>query len=156
MTEGIRNRGIVALIGVLAVTAVPGGCGFNDTLTTRGFISSGDQVCVTTFVRAGRFVTTHPEISGSEFLTHIGNAFGQAAPGFRRLPVRSEDEAMRDHVASSYASFARRLRTAARAPTTASQAAQAGHVFSAISVLAREMRNYGFQACGALPAAARQ
>lgn len=137
---------MLALAVVLA--SVPGACGFSDTLTSRGFIEEGDQICIDTLVRAGVNLNSQASVSGSEFLATIGSAYGSAAGRFRRLQIRRDDEAMRDRVVTGYSSFSRRLRAAARGAVPGSGSVEARRVFADAGALQRSMKAYGFQACG--------
>src|SRR5206468_5685058 len=89
-------------------------CGFSDTLTSRGFIKEGDQICIDTLVKAGVGLSSSQDVSGSQFLSTLGSAYGEAAAGFRGLEIRSDDEAMRDRVVAGYSSFADRFQNASR------------------------------------------
>jgi hypothetical protein len=145
MTSPPSNCAVLALGLVLA--SIFGGCGFSDTLTSRGFIAEGDQICINTLVRTGVGFKTRPDITAREFLASLGSAYGKAAAGFRRLDTRHEDEGMRDRVVAGYSSFARRLGADARGPSTGMRF-RASEVFSDASELQREMKAYGFRVCG--------
>lgn len=135
-------------VGVLLLTTL-GSCGFNDTLTSRGFIKEGDQICIDTLVKARVRLHSRANVTGPEFLATLGAAYGAAAVQFRRLDIRSQDEPMRDRVASGYSSFSQRLRAASRAPLGSGVGAtEARTVFVDASALQRSMKAYGFQACG--------
>lgn len=132
--------------GVLLVTTL-GACGFNDTLTSRGFIKEGDQICIDTLVKARVGLHSRSNVTGPEFLATLGSAYGAAAAQFRRLDIRSDDESMRNRVVSGYSSFSRRLRAASDAPL-GTGASQAQAVFVDAAALQRSLKAYGFQACG--------
>src|SRR3954465_15833450 len=108
MTATIRTT---AALTLSLVCVVIGSCGFNNELTTRGFIKSGDQICADTLVRAG--LTFSSTTSQPDFLRALGSAYGTAAARFHRLQVRSDDDAKRDRIVTRFASFSRRLTSAA-------------------------------------------
>jgi hypothetical protein len=146
-----------ALASALAcLTLLLAGCGFDDTLTRRGFVKAGDQICVETLARAGAELSTLNTVSGSTFLATIGSAYGQASARFRLLEIRDEDDSMRDRIVREYSSFSRRFSTASRSPA----ADQGGSpevvaLFSDTNALERDLRAYGFDACGRLRAASQ-
>ena len=133
-------------VGVLLVTTL-GACGFNDTLTSRGFIKEGDQICIDTLVKARVGLHAQANVSRSEFLSTLASAYGAAAARFRRLDIRSDDDAIRDRIVSGYASFSRRLRTAAEA-SLVSATAQAQAVYVDAAALQHSLKSYGFLVCG--------
>jgi hypothetical protein len=137
------SRPAVLVLGVLLASLL-GGCGFNDTLTSRGFIKEGDQICIDTLVKARIALHSRPGVTGSEFLSTLGSAYGAAAGRFRRLKIRSDDEAMRDRIVSGYSSFSTRFRAASRS----SDLSLALPIFTDVSGLQRGMKDYGFQVCG--------
>jgi hypothetical protein len=146
MTSPSSNCAVLA-VGVVLVSALAG-CGFSDTLTSRGFIEEGDQICIDTLVKAGISLNDRATLSGSQFLATIGSAYGSAAGRFRRLQIRSDDEAMRDRVVAGYSSFSRRLQAAARSGVPGGGSVEARRVFADASALQRSMKAYGFTACG--------
>lgn len=141
------NRNAAAALCLL-VASLLGGCGFSDTLTSRGFIEEGDRICIDTLVRAGVGLSSRPDVSGAEFLGTLGSAYGAAATRFRRLEIRSDDEAMRDRVVAAYSSFAERFRAASRSAPTGAGPSQGRGLFPDVSAQQRAMKGYGFQACG--------
>jgi hypothetical protein len=147
-TPLLRSRSITSCLTALVIASALTACGFSDTLTSRGFIAEGDQVCVDTLVKTGLGLSSQRGVTGSEFLSALASAYGRAAARFRRLDIRSDDEAMRDRVANRYSSFSRRLQVASLDAAAGTNPPAARVVFSEISALQRQMKDYGFVVCG--------
>jgi hypothetical protein len=131
----------VLMLSVAAVLLAS--CGFNDQLTTRGFVKNGDQICADTLVKTGLgFSST---TSQPDFLRALGTAYGDAATRFHRLDVRSDDDAMRDKIVDEYSSFSRRLDSAANGAGGSKDARQ---VFSKGATFEGQLKAYGFATCG--------
>jgi hypothetical protein len=129
------------MLGMSAVLLAS--CGFNNELTTRGFIKDGDQICADTLVKTGLgFSST---TSQPDFFRALGNAYGDAATRFRRLEVRSDDDAMRDKIVDEFSSFSRRLDAGANGPSGSNEARQ---VFSDGATFQEQLKAYGFSTCG--------
>jgi hypothetical protein len=137
----------VALALGLVVTSLLASCGFSDTLSTRGFVKEGDQVCIDKLVKTGIGLRSRG-LTGPEFLATLANAYGAAAGGFRRLDIPGRDESMRDRIVSGYQSGATGFLAASRASSPATASSQAAPVFADLAALQRQMRNYGFDVCG--------
>jgi len=134
---------IATVLAFGAICFLLGSCGFNDELTRRGFIKSGDQICVDTLVKTGlRFNanTSQPELLGA-----VGNAYGDAAARFRSLKVRSDDDPMRNKVVTRFTSFSNRLDAAAKGSAGAGEVES---VFSQGAELEGQLKDYGFDVCG--------
>src|SRR4051794_30642978 len=126
----------LTLLSLSLIALTLGSCGFNEELTSRGFIKSGDQICADTLVRTGLgFSST---TSQSDFLSALGNAYGDAAARFRRLDVRSDDDAMRDTIATRFAAFSRQLDAAATGGPT-----EARRIFAEGAAFEDRLRAYG-------------
>jgi hypothetical protein len=137
-----RNRALLLAAGMAILLSALAGCGFNDTLTTRGFIKAGDTICGQTLARTGAGFT--PSTSQADFLRAIGRSYGAAARRFRALDVRSDDQPIRNKVVAQYTSFSRQLESAAG---TADLARVRG-VFADSTDLQLELKSYGFDTCG--------
>jgi hypothetical protein len=147
MTSGPGMR--AALATALAVAAALSACGFSDTLTSRGFVKQGDQICVDTLVRTGVGLRSGEDVPPPEFLGALASTYGDAAARFQRLEVRTEDQETRDRVVDEYSSFSNRLQRGSKAAARGADAeAESGQVFSDISSQQEEMKTYGFDVCG--------
>jgi hypothetical protein len=118
-------------------------CGFNDELTTRGFIKNGDQICADTLVKTG--LGFNSSTSQPDFLRSLGNAYGDAASRFRRLDVRSDDDGMRDSIVAHFGLFSRRLEAGANGT---GDRADVRRVFAEGAIFENRLQDYGFATCG--------
>jgi hypothetical protein len=130
------------------------GCGFDDSLTRRGFISGGDGICADTIVRASvEFQASgdQPAPGGTEaLLTTTSRAYAAAANGFGGLKPREDDEEMRDRVVARFDQTAREMAAAAESTASgnAGATADARAAFVDLEAFAGELRRYGFELCG--------
>jgi hypothetical protein len=154
--EHAHGAGIVGsklVFPLLVLLLFASGCGFNDQLTRRGFISSGDFICSQTIIKA--YVDSQQAASRGrplprmEVIRSQADGYGAAARRIRALSVSSHDTAMRDLMATAFGATAGKLELASRAGGDA-QATRAA--ISAVAELAptfRAIRAYGFEKCAA-------
>ncbi len=142
----------LAIAAVAALAIVLPGCGFNDQLTRRGFIQTGDVICGQTILRS-IFAANHAAETGRR-LTQAGRvrslaqAYAAAAGRVRRLPVDDRDEAMRNRMAGAFAAESSRLAAASRQSAGAGVTRAVLRAYAAFAADARAMQAYGFNICG--------
>lgn len=129
------------------------GCGFDDSLTRRGFVAEGDTICGRTVVRTAIELQGDGGASRPDTGTVLGSlagAYGRAAEGFRELAVDDDDGSMRDRIASEFESISRSLRSASEATASGDPAGttEANEVFADAQESQRDFEAYGFKICG--------
>ena len=129
------------------------GCGFDDTLTRKGFVESGDALCGEAIGRAFLEIGDAPSTAAGldeEGIRTIAAGYSSIAAGVRELELREEDEAMRTAIANRYSETASQIDAAADDAAAGDPGAPAAAI-AAIEELrpfAAELRDYGFRACG--------
>jgi hypothetical protein len=143
-----KFRGLLALLVVgISLTGFMGGCGFSDTLTSRGFIKEGDQICIDSLVRTG--VALQPGLGIDRFLAALSTAYRNAARGFAQLDLREDDDPFRDRVVGVFGSASRRFEDASRRAVAGNGAeAATAPIFADVTALEKDMKAYGFDVCG--------
>lgn len=152
--RGVRFRyRSAAALAAAAFAAGTSGCGFDDKLTSRGFVKAGDLLCGEAIGRA--FIAVQQTPGGASGLDADGidtlaSGYARIADGLRGLEIRDEDEAMRDEMVRRYAETASRIRATAADATAGDPAAPAAAIAAIddLQPFAAELRDYGFQACG--------
>lgn len=149
----VGSRLIVPAVLALALLV---GCGFNDQLTRRGFINSGDLICAETIIKAN-FESAQAAARGqprspTEVVRSLAGGYGAAARRFATLEVSGDDKAMRDRMAAAFRATAQKLDLATRSAGGEAGVARAGiTALGAQRPAARAMQAYGFTRCGSRP-----
>lgn len=152
--RGVRFRyRSAAALAAAALAAGTSGCGFDDKLTSRGFVKAGDLLCGEAIGRA--FIQAQSTPGGTsgldaEGIETLASGYAGIADGLRGLDIREEDEAMRDAMVARYTETANRIRAIASDAAAGDPAAPAAAVAAIddLQPFAAELRDYGFQACG--------
>jgi hypothetical protein len=147
------------IAAVAAVAMLLPGCGFNDQLTRRGFIHSGDTICGTTILRsifaANAAVAQGRPVTQTGRVHSLARAYATAAVRIRKLPVSADDEAMRGRMARAFTAEASRLEAATHESPGAGVTGAVLRAYAAYAPAARSMQAYGFNVCGGSAAAQR-
>jgi len=135
---------IAAALAAATLAAAVSACGFDEQLTSRGFVKAGDGLCGEGLGRSFIAVQSTPGGAANldaDGIATIARSYAGVANGLRELDVRDEDEAMRDEMVRRYGETAERI----------AGSADAVSVVVAIEELrpfAAELRDYGFRVCG--------
>ncbi|MGH2923403.1 MAG: hypothetical protein ACRDKH_05170 [Solirubrobacterales bacterium] len=148
----LQSRAIAALAAT-ALAATMTSCGFNEELTSRGFVKAGDGLCGAAIGRA--FLAREGAPSGAggldpEGIATLARGYAGIAAVLRRLDIRDEDEAMRDEIVRRYTETASQIRGIAADAAAGDPAApaQAVAAIDELQPFAAELRDYGFRVCG--------
>jgi hypothetical protein len=131
---GIRSACLLC-IGMLAAA----GCGFDDTLTQRGFIVEGDRVCGETIVAAAGQTPGQTPTLGN-----LAQGYQGAAQGFQELEPPEEDLELRDRIVEQF----RRTGQGLQRLSTGGDPAAANRVFRQAAAFGQELQASGFTVCG--------
>lgn len=145
MHRWLPRRLALAGIGSLVASALAVGCGFDDTLTRRGFIQEGDAVCGTTFVEATIALQSDTSIPQARGVQSLAAAYADASRRLSGLAVDDEDAAMRDRMEQGFRELAGDLEAASEGPDVQGAAVEA---FARTRPLVVDIRDYGFVVCG--------
>ena len=151
LTRGNRSKrrlGLMVLTAAVATTLTA--CGFNDSLTRRGFIKSGDSICGQTVLKTAVALRAQGGVvvAPGPYLMRLGQAYADAARQVDALNVMEEDAAMRDRMVRGFDSTAAGLkRMAGHAASGGDIRAEATQVFTQAGMLLRPIRAYGFSEC---------
>jgi hypothetical protein len=115
------------------------GCGFDDSLTRRGFIEEGDRICGETIVAAAAQTPgTTPTLSA------LAQGYQGAAQGFGELEPAEGDLALRDRIVEQFTRTGRQL----QGLSAGGAADPAAPVFGQAAAFGRELQGFGFTTCG--------
>jgi hypothetical protein len=150
----VRSHFLAAVaVAATALATVTAGCGFDDKLTSRGFVAAGDHLCDVAIGRA--FLATQDASRGAggldaEGINTLATGFAAMAEGLRGLELREEDEAMRATMVGRYSQTANEIRAIAADAAAGDPGAPAAAVAAMddLQPLAAELRAYGFGVCG--------
>ena len=134
---------IAAALAAATLTAAVSACGFDEQLTSRGFVKAGDGLCGEGLGRSFIAVQRSGGAANldSEGIAAIARSYAGIADGLRGLDLREEDEAMRDEMISRYDETAEQIQGSAD-PVSVVVAIEELRPFAA------ELRDYGFRVCG--------
>jgi hypothetical protein len=134
---------IAVALAAAALAAAVSACGFDEQLTSRGFVKAGDGLCGEGIGRS--FIAVQRSGGGAnldaEGIAAIARSYAGVANGLRELDVRDEDEAMRDEMVRRYGETAEQIEGSAD-PVSVVVAIEELRPFAA------ELRDYGFRVCG--------
>jgi hypothetical protein len=134
---------IAAALAAATLTAAVSACGFDEQLTSRGFVKAGDALCGEGLGRSFIAVQRSGGAANldAEGIAAIARSYAGIADGLRGLDLREEDEAMRDEMISRYDETAEQIQGSAD-PVSVVVAIEELRPFAA------ELRDYGFRVCG--------
>lgn len=144
-------RGFV--LAAIALSAAASGCGFDDSLTRRGFVEEGDEICGQTVVRTAIELQSDPAAGQPEtetFLKSLARAYETAAEDFRELAIDDSDASMRDRIVSEFESISTGLGRAAAATASGdpSGTTEANQIFADARRTQAQFEDFGFDVCG--------
>ncbi len=122
-------------------------CGFDNALTSRGFLKEGDAICGETVFRTGVELDSRGSVGYTEFYGSLGDAYADAARRFEDLASREEDEDMQARTVSGFRRLSEELNAASSADSAAAPAA-GRDAFEQAERLFTQLRGYGFDLCG--------
>jgi hypothetical protein len=143
---------ISGLMAAAAISLAATGCGFDDKLTSRGFIEEGDRVCASaageSYVDVQR--SLRRGAGDEQAIRALARGYGSIAAGVRELDVIDDDEAMRDALVERYGQASARIEEAARSAAAGdpNAAADALTAVNDLQPFTRSVRAYGFKVCG--------
>lgn len=146
-----RGAAAAATAAILSYAGLA--CGFDDTLTRRGFIKAGDSLCseaigqTDELRRAGQ--GTDPA-SREATIDALGGGYSSVATGLRNLDLADSDTAMRDEMVARYRQAGAQIEALA-GDAAAGDAEALGELTGLRNELlqfARTLRAYGFAVCG--------
>lgn len=134
---------IAAALAAATLAAAVSACGFDEQLTSRGFVKAGDGLCGEGIGRSFIAVQRSGGAANldSEGIATIARSYAGVANGLRELDIREEDEAMRDEMIRRYDETAEQIQGSAD-PVSVVVAIEELRPFAA------ELRDYGFRVCG--------
>jgi hypothetical protein len=135
---------IAAALAAATLTAAVSACGFDEQLTSRGFVRAGDGLCAEGLGRSFIAIQRTPGGAANldaEGIATIARSYAGVANGLRGLDVREEDEAVRDEMVRRYSETAEQIAGSAD-PVSVVVAIEELRPFAA------ELRDYGFRVCG--------
>ena len=134
---------IAAALAAAALAAAVSACGFDEQLTSRGFVKAGDGLCGEGIGRSFIAVQRSGGAANldAEGIAAIARSYAGVANGLRGLDVHDEDEAMRDEMVRRYGETAEQIEGSAD-PVSVVVAIEELRPFAA------ELRDYGFRVCG--------
>jgi hypothetical protein len=150
----VRSHFLAAVaLAATALAALMAGCGFDDKLTSRGFVATGDHLCDVAIGRAFLATQDAQQAAGgldAEGINTLATGFAAMADGLRRLELREEDDAMRARMVTRYSETANEIRAIAADAAAGDPGAPAAAVaaMNDLQPFAAELRAYGFRACG--------
>jgi hypothetical protein len=133
-------------VAATTLAVVAAGCGFDDKLTSRGFIKAGDGLCNEALGRAFLATQSAGGLDAAGIQT-LASSYAGMADALNGLELREEDKEMRDSMVNRYNDTATRIRAAGGDPTAAVAAIEDLRPFVA------RLRDYGFRICGGREAA---
>jgi hypothetical protein len=148
-----RIAGALTVLAAASLVLLLPGCGFNDQLTRRGFIRSGDLICAQTFIRT-QVASREAAEQGhrppaTQVIGSLATGYGQAASRLRNLDVSGDDAAMRDRMVGEFNRLSQELGAAARSPGGDAGAALASvQAFTRAGPAIHSIQAYGFDLCG--------
>jgi len=134
---------IAVSLAAAALAAAVSACGFDEQLTSRGFVKAGDGLCGEGIGRSFIAVQRSGGAANldSEGIAAIARSYAGVADGLRGLDLREEDEAMRDEMIRRYSETAEQIQGSTD-PVSVVVAIEELRPFAA------ELRDYGFRVCG--------
>jgi hypothetical protein len=135
-----------------AVALTAAGCGFDEKLTSRGFVKAGDGLCNAALGRAVVATQSPGGASGldAEGVAALAQIYTGMAEALRSLELRDEDEAMRDEMVRRYGETGSQIRSLAADAAAGDPSAPASAVaaIDELEPFSAELREYGFRVCG--------
>jgi hypothetical protein len=144
---------VAAAAAVAAMSLAGPGCGFDDQLTSRGFITAGDSLCEEALGRSALLQQARAQgqpYSDEDVIRTLSNGYSSIAAGLRKLDLRDGDLEMRDAMVRRYEEAAARIDAAAGTASIGNPAAmeEAIAVIDGLRPFAATVRDYGFRVCG--------
>jgi hypothetical protein len=150
MRLGYRGAPIALVAAGLSIGAA--GCGFDDRLTSRGFVEAGDTFCERAIGRS--YIELQQAqgqaSSGEEVIRTTGAGYATIAAELQNLELRDDDFAMRDAMVRRYKEAATQIDAAADRAARGDAGAWPATIaiIDGLRPFAATLRGYGFRVCG--------
>jgi len=149
----IRSRKLSkagAAATLLAAAGAIAGCGFDDSLTARGFVTEGDRICGETIVAAAFDLESAGGLAADPEggLDRLGVAYQDAGRRIAALDTHEDDDEFRQVMASELGEAGARLRGASTAGADDIEI-EAANAFKQTGTFLDDLQQRGFRICGA-------